>query len=689
VAAGLAVAVASATVFAGTVRGLAGDELLAATPALGVVLAASAVVLGVAAARASRRDVLEVRRSASRPVSTPWWRWANLDLLCVPFSIVLLGESRVRGAGQLRDVSASDDPLGLLLPSLAFVLLALASLRLLPLVAALARWRGGDVPGSLAVWQLTRQPAQHARLALLLTLTVAVGVFSSIYASTEHRNTLDRADYQAGAQVRATYRLAQEPPPLGQVLGSLPGVRHSSIALRTEGNPGRSDLQAVVMGVDPASFPASAWSRSDLNGQPLSRMVGGLAARDPDGIPLPGRPTWISAWVYSSGLDTQLAATLTDGDGRTILTTIGGLAYTGWRQLHAALSGTYPLRVRNLIVLRHVGDRDAGQIAVSDLGSETRVAETFASADGWVQATAGTNPAPAALGPSGQHPREDGRASTAVDVESNLGDLYLWPRPSDKPLPTLIASQTLGKLGIGLNESFPLHMDLHGTTVAAIGTLDHFPTLYPGDDDFMVAPLTSLMGRIMRGGGSLWPNELWLDLGGATSPVVDRLWESTGILEVADRASLESAALSSPLRLALDATLAVGFTAALTMAVIGFALHFVSAARGRLSEYAILQANGLSASLVRRSLMIEEGVLLLHSLVCGVLLGLVFSYAVLPAMHVGDTTSDLVPPTLVTIDPPVVGAALLAVVAGAALVSVLVGRAAARFDLLGQLREIG
>jgi ABC-type antimicrobial peptide transport system permease subunit len=152
---------------------------------------------------------------------------------------------------------------------------------------------------------------------------------------------------------------------------------------------------------------------------------------------------------------------------------------------------------------------------------------------------------------------------------------------------------------------------------------------------------------------------------------------------------LESAALSSPLRLALDATLAVGFTAALTMAVIGFALHFVSAARGRLSEYAILQANGLSASLVRRSLMIEEGVLLLHSLVCGVLLGLVFSYAVLPAMHVGDTTSDLVPPTLVTIDPPVVGAALLAVVAGAALVSVLVGRAAARFDLLGQLREIG
>jgi hypothetical protein len=205
----------------------------------------------------------------------------------------------------------------------------------------------------------------------------------------------------------------------------------------------------------------------------------------------------------------------------------------------------------------------------------------------------------------------------------------------------------------------------------------------------MVVPLTSLIGRIAEAGGGLWPTELWLALGGPPAPVVDRLWRSPGILDVTDRASLEAAALSSPLRLALDATLAVGFTAALTMAVIGFALHFVGAARGRLSEYAILQANGLSPGLVRRSLAIEEGVLLLHSLVCGVLLGVVFSYAVLPAMHVGDASTDLVPPTLVTVDPPAVGAALLVVVAGAALVSVLVGRAAARFDLLGQLREIG
>jgi hypothetical protein len=674
VAAGLAVAVASATVFAGSRRGLATDELVAVAPALGLVLAAGLVVLGVAAARASRRDVLEVRRSASRPVSTPWWRWANLDLLGVPLAIVLLGESRLRGGGQVRDVSASDDPLSLLLPSIAFVLLALASLRLLPLVAALARRLARGVPGSLAVWQLTRQPAQHARLALLLTLTVSVGVFSSVYASTEHRNTVDRAGYQAGAEVRATYQLAQEPPPLGQVLGSLPGVRSSSIALRTSGNPGRSDLQAVLMGVDPAGFPAVAWSRPDLNGQPLSQMFRGLAARDPDGLPLPGRPTSISVWVYSSGLDTQLAATLTDGDGRTIRTMIGSLAYTGWRQLHAAWSfprgdGAYPVRLRNLVVLQHVGDRDSGQIAVSDLGSEAGVAETFDRSGGWFQATAGTNPAPASLGPSDQHPREDGRATTTVDVEASLGDLSLWPKPSDKPLPTLIASQTLGKLGIGLNESFPLHMDIHGTTVSAIGTLDHFPTLYPGDDDFMLVPLTSLIGRIAEAGGGLWPNELWLALGGPPAPVVDRLWRSPGILDVTDRASLEAAAL--------------------TMAVIGFALHFVGAARGRLSEYAILQANGLSPGLVRRSLAIEEGVLLLHSLVCGVLLGVVFSYAVLPAMHVGDASTDLVPPTLVTVDPPAVGAALLVVVAGAALVSVLVGRAAARFDLLGQLREIG
>ena len=64
-----------------------------------------------------------------------------------------------------------------------------------------------------------------------------------------------------------------------------------------------------------------------------------------------------------------------------------------------------------------------------------------------------------------------------------------------------------------------------------------------------------------------------------------------------------------PLRVALDATLVVGFLAALTLTVVGFGLHFLMAGRLRLGEYAVLRANGLSAAVVGRSLAIEQAVL--------------------------------------------------------------------------------
>jgi hypothetical protein len=323
----------SITVFGAAAPRLSWADFASVAPALLATLLAGLLMLGTLSARAARRDVLELLRSASRPQAKPWWRRRHLDLLLALLAIPLLAESRLRGSGQVRDAAATGDPLSLLFPALALAFLAIACLRLLPLISALAARLHGGVPASLAGWQLARRPAQHASLALLLTFAVALGVFSTVYSSTERRNTVDRAAYRAGTDIRVTYTINQQPPRFDSLLGSLSGVLRSSAAYRTTGSPGATAVESTVLGIDPASFAGAAWSRDGLNREPISRLVGRLARNDPDGLELPGRASALSVWVYSPGLDAHLVAELRDDAGRTCACDLGGLDYVGWRHL--------------------------------------------------------------------------------------------------------------------------------------------------------------------------------------------------------------------------------------------------------------------------------------------------------------------------------------------------------------------
>src|SRR6202022_2871390 len=90
----------------------------------------------------------------------------------------------------------------LLLPGLGIAFLATAALRLLPLVARLLDRVRQTVAVRLATAQVKRAPGQHASLAVLLMLAIALGVFATTYATTSSRNSADRAAYQVGADVR-------------------------------------------------------------------------------------------------------------------------------------------------------------------------------------------------------------------------------------------------------------------------------------------------------------------------------------------------------------------------------------------------------------------------------------------------------------------------------------------------------
>ena len=690
------------SIFGGSAPRLDSEDLLALLPfTAAAVVAALAVLAGLAAAT-SRRGVLEVRRAGSRAAVQPWWQWRNLDLGLAVLAVPILLEVQLRGDSRLRAASAAaqGDVLGLLLPALALLLLAVASLRLLPLAARAVGLAGSGLPADLASWQLTRQPGQSARLAILLTLTVAVGMFSSIYAATDHRNTVDRAAYASGADVRAVFTgFNTNPPNVEQYLGGVPAVTAASTAYRGAVTPGRSNLDATVLAIDSGTFRQVAWSRGDLAAEPIDLLTQKLVDADPDGIVLPGRPTELTLWAYSSGFPGTLSADVTDATGAHCTCDLGALSTAGARTLKSPLDfgapARYPLRLRGLQVhttgtLPVNGELALGPLAVAAAGGAPALVESFSAHDGWWQDTLGRASAGDDLQATLRHPR-DGQPTTTVDIHVAPGTpLLVRPAPSTQPLPALVSADTLSQLGVGLHQPFPMHVDEVVVDVTAVGVVDYFPTFYPGRDQFLVVPRDTLLDRLGHEHNALaWPNEAWLKVDGSPAATEAALHRAPGLVDVSDRRALTAANLGDPLRLALQSTLAVGFAAALAMAVVGFGLHFLVAARSRVSQYAILQANGLPRSLVSRSLLAEQAVMLVHGIVVGALLALLMAWAILPSLQVSADVTDLIPPTKLVVDPRSVLAVLAAVALAALVAGQLASRAGARLRLLDELRRLG
>ena len=150
-------------------------------PAVALGLGVAMGVMAAQAYAASRLELLEVRRDASRPALRGWWqRWA-LDLGLAVLSLPLLGATRLLGRSDVRAHSAAGgDPVSLALPGLALIFLGVALLRLLPVAGAVSGLLTRRFPTALASLQLTRRPVQHAGLALLIIVTTALGIFASV-----------------------------------------------------------------------------------------------------------------------------------------------------------------------------------------------------------------------------------------------------------------------------------------------------------------------------------------------------------------------------------------------------------------------------------------------------------------------------------------------------------------------------
>jgi hypothetical protein len=657
----------------------------ASVPALLAMAVFLAILAAVAAVRSA--PVLLQRRRDRFATRDRSWRRRAVDAALGAAGIGILLFIGLGGTGAAGEAGQATGVV-LALPVLAVGLLAYASLRLVGVVArvlTVAR----SLSGRLARWQLERDPAQYSRLCLLVTLAAAVGVFASTYITSDRDGAVDRADYLVGADVRATFSSAASPPQLNELVASLPAAVGASQVFRGTGRPGRSGIDATVLGIEGSDFWNVAYSRSDFASQPLTSLTSTMSVADPDGRPVPGTPRALTVSVYSSGLDARIELQISDASGHTTILPLGTLGTAGWRDLTASLSAssvTYPIRVR---ALRLVPTGNAtGDVAVQDLRTDSgTVVEPFATADGWWQEAFAPDTAQGAVTPSALHLR-NGRPS--VDVPVNLQTIILQPPPASRPLPVLLASQTMAALGLSVGQPFPLHVDTVDVELVAVGSFDEFPTYYPARELLIVVPITSFLGRLgEQGATSPWANELWLSVPGSRAAAVDRtVTDNSTLLTSFARTDAENAALNDPLRVGLDTELGLGFIVALAVVVIGFALHFLAAARSRATQFAIMRANGVPELVLRRSLLAEQVVVLLSGLVAGTAIGLALGWAVLPIFNLGTLPEDLTPVSLFHVNPVTLLAVVLGTGAVAFAVGALVARAGSRVDVMTTVRSL-
>jgi FtsX-like permease family protein len=510
-------------------------------PGLAVGLALLLIVEAGLAIRFSRRTVLKMRRAMARPSSVAWWRWRNVDLALAVLAIPLLGEAQLRSQVAVRNASSGQDLIGLGLPVAAMAVLGLAALRLLPLFARACRIVPKNLAARLSGLRMTRQPTEHAGLALLLALAVAIGSFAGVYSATERQNIVDRVAYNVGADLLVRYNDRTPRDALANDLAKIGHVASSTQVLRQTLYLAGSSANITALGVEPRSFLATAWTRDGLSTPALSQSLARLAIANSNG-----------------------------------------------------------------------------------------------------------------------------------------------------PIPVLMSQATMSRLGIKTGSDLYLYIGSRGSKATVVGALDYVPTLYPGTEDFLVMALDQALALASGNGSfSVAPNELWLNVSGDHRAAMAAFLRDPSVAFVQDRGAQQTSALTDPLFLELQANLAIGFVSALALAALAFTVHFLMAARRRLSEHAILEANGLEPDVVRTGIAIEQVIVVVFALAVGCALAVTLVAWLLPSLQLGSSASDLIPPTILRADWPVLGIGALVTLGVAGGLAWAIRRSGTAVDTVEELRRLG
>ena len=594
--------------------------------ALLVAAAATAVLVGTVAARASRA------------------RFGLLDAAAFAAATVVVLEVR-NGDGE--------GDLPLLLPALVTFAAAVLVTRLLRpalrLVERLARGRSLGL--RIASLTLARNPGYAIAATAFLVVSFGLALFAESYRSTLARGERD----QAAHQVPLDYVLREDLRRLIPVQDAASPARFDRIegveaapVLRLTGGVGRLEGESgiTLLGLEPGVLRhLNSWrdgearaSRAEL----ASRLEAAPARNGPRlGETLRAR---------TSGRPVLLFAEIEGPTGRFVRIPLGDplpAEARGGRLAGIVLEPDTRLQERGA---------DAGQALTGSVTIE--LPDVAGGIAGWV----GTGGA-----------RIDG--STVLYTLTNAVTTRIRPRQPTEPLPVLATP----RLAAAADEGglLPLQVAGERLTVRVVGTISRFPGV---DGQAVVGDGEALSAAVnLERPGAGRVNEVWLRLhepGDAAD--VDRVLAAKpfNVLTVRSRHALEADARRDPIAHGTLLALAVAAAVALGLALAGILLTVLGDLRDESGELLDLEAQGASPSLLRRIVRLRALTVAVAGLVAGALAGLALAAVVTDLVGLTARATSPEPPLVLDVDAAVVLAAVaLYVLAAGGLILLATRRA--------------
>ncbi len=673
------------------------------TPLAQVVAAATAAACALALAMPSLlqgRSFVALRARRGRQASSGMVERAGLDIALLVIAGVGIWQLRAFGApltGAVRG-QIGVDPLLVAAPAIGLLAGAVVALRILPLVARVAdagMTHGRGLVASLGAWQIARRPLRYAPAALLLIVTMALGIFAISYGRTWAVSQADQAAYQVGSDLRVVpNRFAGAVPSLDLAAAYRAAGATDVMAVHRDGVTfgGRGGGQVLLL--DARRGDEVVAFRDDLANDPFGAMMARLADARPE-LDVPGLPDTADGIAVTAALAVDdpppfdpdqvpqnqrpgpvspfsLAVVVADGDGLFHRIELGEIEpAAASTRLEAPLvsttaAGGVPTRPLSLVAIElhgTAGDNRAVGGHLDVMGLETSDGAAWRA---WAAEPAGGFEA-VAHESSGQLTLEAGIEDAPEGVSERLGFLIgaaLDPRRlapvtwSLRPA-GVAAARTTPKVLVNGSILAATDAGLGDDTTADIGygivplrleeDLDAFPTLDPGEAIIVGDLGTVALDAYVARATILEPDEWWLTADDAIAVGAVLRASPFESADTVAKVTRTAALQTDPVALGILGALLLGVVAAAAFAAIGFAVSTSVAARERMTEFAVLRALGLSPRQLAGWLSLENAILVVVSLLIGTGLGLLISWVVLPFVTLTQAGATPVPALQISI----------------------------------------
>ena len=248
------------------------------TALIAVVVAILAMIFSIY--RATRLDILSLRRETARSTRRPFWQRIGLDVIAAIIALVGYGFSiYITNPGVLSTrirvlILAPITIVG----AVFFILGAtLLFLRLFPLLLRLLAWlatRSRTAAPLLALAQMARVPRQAVRTTLLLALATAFTIFALVFSASQAQRIQDVAGYSVGADFSG--KISGSAATLkSSSYAQLPGILSASVGYDSSERAAQngSDISVELRAVDANTYAQTAYWTAQESSQSLASLM--------------------------------------------------------------------------------------------------------------------------------------------------------------------------------------------------------------------------------------------------------------------------------------------------------------------------------------------------------------------------------------------------------------------------------